>query len=955
MSSGLRNCSKILKRNDNSTATIATTSTAPPAINAISKAADTLNVPVINEPKKRGRKPALGRPMLIPVAAKEGAVNGDDHDGSAVKVERMTERGRTVNTSVIGKCNNQQQTSSTSSSSTTTTAIVSSTANITDESELFLSKVYDDFTHSTPSIAAMNKSDGSIPLASTDSGIDSCIEVDHEMKDMTTLRDDEEASPSENCSDDIAPVPQSRSSIHYDRIVCGDCHAEFSLSTFVEFVEHKISRCDSKRTPLDEFLANISPAHPSSETLRLDRRRLLVSCRHPTADLSNTCSRCIPPSCGNNQNASFMLPTTESQQKRNDRVDATTDTDTLDAKQSNVSSIREGSLTCHSCKHVCSDVWSLLKHVFIAHGLRICEEEMSCMPRTELPKSTVITSSLSSSSSSLLAPKTSIHPPPLTFASPFTTSTTKNKLNGKGGFSLNAFCSERLKEIAEKAGEPLVDLRHVVNQSAISSKTSEHIKATNIKRTQQSENTDEEHASNGIASATASTTPFLHGSALNNVSNSLTAATLAAVALQQQQQQQQQQQPSLQNLWMQPNIPNMLALMQEYYAQFSLNNAASYLLGAGSPSVTPTNNNGSAFNAITKITSSPEEPSPVAPNSATQSLGLAGFGRSDTTTQDQLSSPGVKQGPWNGLGAFGSKRQRSSNNGSETLSPATSSGAPLHNKLSRLDDESNEDTKSTLLNVVEGDDLAFAEPAARRDTNAKKDRCTFCCKVFTNRSNLIVHLRSHTGEKPYKCRLCSYACAQSSKLTRHMRTHGQQGKETYHCNICQMPFSVHSTLEKHMRKCVVANNQNRENNQQFSPAEASNTIDSPNKVAVATASTLADATSLLAFSSVSLNGSQLPPNITQSNKIVLNWLQAMNVNRNPTPAPTPTSGAGISSSDGHRISSNGMMLPTEKEDSRGTGGAAGGGEDEEMIVEECESFSDMQKTLLKQETAALSS
>lgn len=85
--------------------------------------------------------------------------------------------------------------------------------------------------------------------------------------------------------------------------------------------------------------------------------------------------------------------------------------------------------------------------------------------------------------------------------------------------------------------------------------------------------------------------------------------------------------------------------------------------------------------------SSPEEPSPVAPNSATQSLGLAGFGRSDTATQDQLSSPCVKQGSWNGLGTFGGKRQRSSNNGSETLSPATPSGAPLHSKLSRLDDE----------------------------------------------------------------------------------------------------------------------------------------------------------------------------------------------------------------------------------------------------------------------------
>lgn len=85
--------------------------------------------------------------------------------------------------------------------------------------------------------------------------------------------------------------------------------------------------------------------------------------------------------------------------------------------------------------------------------------------------------------------------------------------------------------------------------------------------------------------------------------------------------------------------------------------------------------------------SSPEESSPVAANSATQSLGLTSFGRSDTTTQDHLSSPGVKQGSWNGLGAFGGKRQRSSNNGSEAVSPATPSGAPLHNKLSRHDDE----------------------------------------------------------------------------------------------------------------------------------------------------------------------------------------------------------------------------------------------------------------------------
>ncbi|KAK3929296.1 B-cell lymphoma/leukemia 11B [Frankliniella fusca] len=90
----------------------------------------------------------------------------------------------------------------------------------------------------------------------------------------------------------------------------------------------------------------------------------------------------------------------------------------------------------------------------------------------------------------------------------------------------------------------------------------------------------------------------------------------------------------------------------------------------------------------------------------------------------------------------------------------------------------------------------------------RNDTCEFCGKVFKNCSNLTVHRRSHTGEKPYKCELCPYACAQSSKLTRHMKTHGRLGKDVYRCRFCEMPFSVPSTLEKHMRKCVVNQNAN---------------------------------------------------------------------------------------------------------------------------------------------------
>lgn len=242
-----------------------------------------------------------------------------------------------------------------------------------------------------------------------------------------------------------------------------------------------------------------------------------------------------------------------------------------------------------------------------------------------------------------------------------------------------------------------------------------------------------------------------------------------------------------------------------------------------------------------------------------------------------------------------------------------------------LDDDDNR--------IIVVDDNELAEPAARRDGKAKKDRCGFCNKVFTNRSNLIVHLRSHTGEKPYKCQLCVYACAQSSKLTRHMRTHGQQGKEVFNCNICQMPFSVHSTLEKHMRKCVVMHGyppSNNANNSEGSPKEvgakengtnSNNNFRRSSSLKTALTAPIAEANSLLALSKgpvslgsgASANGntsgvgatalvgvgaavgpSQLPANIAQSNQMVLNWLQALNVNAATTPTgpnPLPSGGS----------------------------------------------------------------
>lgn len=75
-------------------------------------------------------------------------------------------------------------------------------------------------------------------------------------------------------------------------------------------------------------------------------------------------------------------------------------------------------------------------------------------------------------------------------------------------------------------------------------------------------------------------------------------------------------------------------------------------------------------------------------------------------------------------------------------------------------------------------DILFAHtnlcPSMPRKDSSDRFVCFSCTYHTSRKSDMIRHIRKHTGEKPYKCSYCEYTCTQNSNLKMHMNVK--------HCN-----------------------------------------------------------------------------------------------------------------------------------------------------------------------------